>query len=96
MLPGLLAFSRALWAGPRMRPAVTTPASGEEAPWSRPHPKASADWASSQRIGSPKFQGIKPGFPGPKDSHTSHDLPGAPHGGQNTDSAMQLRLRRPL
>lgn len=58
------------------------PQGGSPLAGSRPHPKAtSADWASSQRIGSPKFQGIKPGFPGPKDSRTrSHDLPGAPHG----------------
>ena len=31
--------------------------------------------------GSPRFQGVKPSFPGPKDSRTrGYDLPGAPHG----------------
>ena len=31
-------------------------------------------------LGSPRFQGVKPSFPGPKDSRTrGYDLPGAPH-----------------
>lgn len=78
---------------------MTTPRPGEEAPCQgpTPYPRAtSADWASSQQItGALNSRASGPASLAPKTAaHEVTTSPGRP-AGQNTDSAMQLRLLRP-